>query len=276
MFVASFCECSRKYEDSKIALMGIPLDSTASFRPGARFAPSAVRDASFEFEDYEFLTGEDIQEVSFCDVGNIPIIGSLNESLNIISDRVKVYIEDGNIPLSIGGEHLITLPIIKAMATKYKPLNVVVFDAHLDLKDEYLKARYSHATVMKRVLECDHISEISFFGIRSSTYKEKELLENNQRLSISKDFSSLKQDVPVYISIDIDVLDPSCAPGVGNPEPGGWSYRRLYYALQKLKGFIIAGADVVEISPQYDPSAITAITGAKIVRDLLFLINKQL
>lgn len=276
MSITSFCECSRKYDEAQIALMAIPLDCTASFRPGTRFAPAAVRHASLEFEDYEFLTGEDIQKVPFCDVGDIPIIGPLNESLDIISDRVKSIVDDGKIPLSIGGEHLITLPVIKALTTKYRELNVLVFDAHLDLKDEYLKAKYSHATVMRRVSDCEEVNTISFYGIRSATSGEKELLESNPRLFNPTDLSNLNRNIPVYISIDIDVLDPSCAPGVGNPEPGGWSYQRLYNTLQKLKSFTIAGADVVEISPPYDPSAITSITGAKIIRDLLFLINKQL
>lgn len=270
-----FCECSCKYDDANIVLMGIPLDSTASFRPGARFAPAAVRDASFEFEDYEFLTGENIQEVPFCDVGNIAVIGPLDESLDNISERLKLYIDDSRIPLSIGGEHLITLPIIKALVTKYRALNVIVFDAHPDLKDEYLKAKYSHATVMRRVLEYDEINTISYYGIRSATYEEKLLLESNTALFNPVDLLKLNPDIPVYISIDMDVLDPSYAPGVGNPEPGGWSYKRLYNTLQKLKSFIIVGADIVEISPKYDPSAITAITGAKIARDLLFLLNKQ-
>ncbi|HLC16858.1 MAG TPA: agmatinase [Thermodesulfovibrionia bacterium] len=275
MRITSFCECSNPYESANIVLMGIPLDSTASFRPGSRFAPAAVRDASFEFEDYEFLTGENIQKVPFCDVGDIAVPGSLNESLDSIYKDVKVYIDDGMIPVSIGGEHLATLPIIQALITKHKMLNIVVFDAHLDLKDTYLKAKYSHATVMRRILELNETSEICFFGIRSSTFEEKMMLDNHPRL-FYEDISHLRKDVPVYISIDMDVLDPSVAPGVGNPEPGGWSYPRLYSMLQKLKDFSIAGADVVEISPHYDLSAITAITGAKIVRDLLFLINRQI
>jgi len=275
MRLASFCECSNPYESSKIILMGIPLDSTASFRPGARFAPAAVRDASFEFEDYEFLTGDNIRKVPFCDIGDIPILGPLDESLALIFKDIKVYIDDGMIPVSIGGEHLATLPIIKALITKYKMLNIVVFDAHLDLKDTYLKTRYSHATVMRRILELNEIGEICFFGIRSSTYEEKIMLECHPRLSY-ENTARLRKDVPVYISIDMDVLDPSTAPGVGNPEPGGWDYSQLYMMLQKLKDFSIIGADVVEISPHYDFSAITAITGAKIIRDLLFLINRQI
>lgn len=271
-----FCYTDHTYEEARIAVCGIPLDGTASYRAGTRFAPLHVRDASWQFEDHDFLTGRDIRTVPFYDMGDMEIEGTAEAQLESIYTNVKNIVDDNKIPLAIGGEHLITLPIVKALLTGHKALNFVVFDAHLDLKDTYSGLSYSHATVMKRVIELQAAGSGSFayYGVRSSTEEEKNFFMSHDELFSHKGISGLQRDIPLYISIDMDVLDPSCAPGVGNPEPGGLTYRELYAILQDLSHFTLAGADVVEISPPYDSSGITAITGARIIRDLLFLINK--
>jgi agmatinase len=264
------------FEEARIVICGIPLDLTASYRPGCRFAPSSIREASWEFEDYEFRTGEDILTVAFYDAGDMEIKGRGGELLENIYSQIKTMVDKGKIPLALGGEHLITLPIVKALLTRHEALNIVVFDAHLDLKDTYSGLRYSHATVMKRVSELHNVHSIVHFGVRSATEEEKILWENHGELFFHQGISGLDKNIPLYISIDMDSLDPSCAPGVGNPEPGGFMYREIYTILQELRNFTLAGADIVEISPPYDPSGITSITGARIARDLLFLIHKTL
>jgi agmatinase len=271
-----FCFSNYSYEEAKVVLCGVPFDLTASYRPGSRFAPPQIRETSWEFEDYEFLTGENILTVPFYDSGDMDIMGGTEESLENIYSNVKSFVDDGKIPLAIGGEHLITLPIVKALLARYKALNMVVFDAHLDLKDTYAGRQLSHATVMKRVSELQQICSILYFGIRSATEEEKTLWMSRDDFFSHRGIDGLKRDIPLYISIDMDALDPSCAPGVGNPEPGGLTYREIYSILQELSHFTIVGADVVEISPPYDPSGITGVTGARIVRDLLFLIYKNL
>jgi agmatinase len=276
MSLLSFCISQLSYEEARIVLNGVPLDMTSSFRPGSRFAPGAIREASFEFEDYDYLSGNNMLDVPFFDVGDMELSGPIDVIMEEIFEETKNHVYNNKIPVSLGGEHLVTFPIIKALSTKYPTLDIVVFDAHLDLKESYLKAKLSHAAVMRRIIEYNQDCQIVHFGARSATKEEKELADTHPQVHIKNGLSALRQNAPLYISIDMDVLDPSAAPGVGNPEPGGWSYKALARMLQKFKGRQIVGADVVEISPPYDPSKITAITGAKLVRDLFFLIRHSL
>jgi agmatinase len=263
-------------ENAKIVLRVNPYDGTCSYKPGSRFAPSEIRVHSEGVETFSPLFNKDIEEdVLFYDDFDCEFpFGNREKVLDIIESDAKRYFGKNKILFSIGGEHLVSLPLIKACFEKYGDLTVLHFDAHMDLRENYLGERLSHATVMKRVL--DFLPKENFFqlGIRSGTKDEYNFSLSNNFLKDS--VSQIKEKIknkPLYISIDMDVLDPGVFPGTGTPEPGGWQFNRLMEELKQLQGLNIVGADFVELAPNYDTACVSTIVAVKLIREMLVIAN---
>ncbi len=263
---------------AKTMLVGVPYDGTSTFRPGSRFAPNAIRDASYGIESYSPYQDRDLRDIRFFDIGDIPLSFSLKElNLQIIETFISRIIRQGKRVVSLGGEHLISLPIIKAHATKYKKLAVIQLDAHSDLIDSFRGEKLSHATVMRRTAEIIGFENLYQLGIRSMVKEDRLLPFRDTHMclfDLKKADEYIKQlkNRPVYVSIDLDVLDPSIFCGTGTPEPGGITFKELVDFIVKLKELNVVGADVVELSPHYDQSGVSSITAAVVVREILLAI----
>jgi agmatinase len=254
-----------------ITLLGCPLDATSSFRGGTKFAPDSIRKASWTLETYSPYLKLDLEDMSFQDAGNLELPqGDLEGSLGIIEAAVEELTEKGSKFLLFGGEHLMTYPVIKAVKNHIEDLTIVHFDAHCDLRNEYEGQRLSHATVMKRVKELGGV-EILQIGIRSGTKQEfDELLPIDSPEALE---SRIDRDVPVYLTFDMDVLDPSLVPGVTTPEPGGLTFKEVMAYFSVLAGLDIVGADIVELSPDYDATFVSSVSASKVAREILMLLN---
>lgn len=277
--IHTFIGCNGEYEDSKIVIFGAPFDGTTSYRPGARFAPSRMRDESeYAIETYSPYQNKDLMDYSIFDGGDLEIpYGNTERVLKVIEDYVERLIKDDKISLMIGGEHLVTLGAVRAYGKHYDDLHIVHFDAHPDLRDEYLGEKLSHATVMRRCWEIVGDDRIFQYGIRSGDREELQWGKEHVKTSMF-DFAGIEslkkriKDKPVYLTIDLDVLDPSEFPGTGTPEAGGVSFRELLEALSHLKGLNIVGLDMVELSPPNDPTGISTALACKLLRELLLQI----
>ncbi len=254
-----------------VILLGCPLDATSSFRGGTRFAPDSIRKASWTLETYSPYLKLDLEDISFRDAGDLELRqGDLGLSLDLIEAAAAEMAGIGSRALILGGEHLITWPILKAVKGLLGDIQVVHFDAHCDLRDDYVGQRLSHATVMKRVKELGGV-EIASIGIRSGTRQEfGELVPIGSPEALT---ARLKKELPVYITFDMDVFDPSLAPGVTTPEPGGLFFKEVMEYFRVLMGMNIAGADIVELSPDYDTTLVSSITAAKVAREILMLMH---
>lgn len=266
------------FKKANIALLGVPYDGTSSFRPGSRFAPDAIREASYGIESYSPYQNKDLRDKKICDLNNIPLsFGDKELNFKIIDSFVQKIIYKRKKLVSIGGEHLISYPIIKSFTKKYKNLSIVHIDAHSDLIDSYRGEKFSHATVMKRVGEIVGFDNLYQLGIRSLNKIDLLLPHRDTQMHL---FNLLKANEyikkigksPVYVSLDLDVLDPSIFPGTGTPEPGGVSYKELIECILLFKDLNIVGADVVELSPHYDASGVSNIVAASILRELILII----
>ncbi len=264
--------CSRADEGRPgISLLGCPLDVTSSFRGGSKFGPDSIRRASWTLETYSPYLKLDLDDIVFCDTGDLELPpGNLLESLELVENTVAGMIENGQRPLSFGGEHLVTYPILKAVKKHFPIVQVVHFDAHCDLRDEYEGQKLSHATVMKRVRELG-ISQMHQIGIRSGTRQEfGELHPVDSPAMLA---GLLDGNEPVYVSFDIDVFDPSLVPGVTTPEPGGLMFKEVMDYLNVLKGMNIVGADVVELAPDYDTTFVSSVCASKVAREIIMLVH---
>jgi len=254
-----------------ITLLGCPLDATSSFRNGTKFAPESIRKASWTLETYSPYLKLDLDDMVFSDAGDLELPrGNLEKSLELIESAVAGITEKGEKPLFFGGEHLITYPVLRAMKKRFTDIQVVHFDAHCDLRDEYEGQKLSHATVMKRVKELG-ISEMLQIGIRSGTRQEFEELFPVDSPSIF--VRRLNRNTPVYVSFDMDVFDPSLVPGVTTPEPGGLMFREIMEYFNVLKGMDIIGADIVELAPDYDMTFVSSVCASKVAREILMLLH---
>jgi agmatinase len=259
-------------------ILGLPMDTTTSFRPGTRLGPSRVREVSFTggIEEYSCYQDKSLEEINFYDAGDVSIAyGDVGESLNRMEAVADDILAAGKKIFSIGGEHLVSFPLIKAYQKVYNNLAVIQFDAHTDLRDEYLGSKLSHATVMKRVIDIVGEKNVFQLGIRSGERaefiyaKQASNLYLNQVIEVLDEVKAKVGTRPVYISLDIDVLDPAFAPGTGTPECGGITSQELLQALFSLKELNVVGFDMVEISPACDVVDVTSILGAKILREAL-------
>jgi agmatinase len=257
-------------EAADITLLGCPLDATSSFRGGTRFAPDSIRKASWTLETYSPYLKQDLEDVRFCDAGDLVLRpGDLQYSLDLIEGAAKEIAEEGRKGLMLGGEHLVTYPILKALGKRLAHFQVVHFDAHCDLRDDYEGQKLSHATVMRRVKDLG--ADLVQVGVRSGTRQEFEELVAVESPESLK--ACLDPRVPVYVTFDMDVFDPSLVPGVTTPEPGGLTFIQVVDYFQVLMGMNIVGADIVELAPDYDTTFVSSICASKVAREILMLLN---
>ena len=279
---SSFIGFDQEYDTSPVVLVGIPFDGTTSFRPGTRFAPAVVRPDSYGLETYSPYLDLDMEDYNLCDLGDIELpFGNTTKALNTIYKTFAQIIKDGKRPLTIGGEHLVSLPIIEAFSKIYPDLCIIHFDAHTDLREDYMGESLSHASVIRRAWDILGDNRIFQFGIRSGTKVEFSWAKSHTYLqpfnldSLEEIIIQL-QNRPVYITIDLDVLDPSIFPGTGTPEPGGIDFNTLIFAIKQFtKLNHIVGADVVELSPHYDISGVSTATCCKVIREMSLLLSHK-
>ncbi|TLS67000.1 agmatinase [Mariprofundus erugo] len=260
-----------------IRIIGAPFDGTVSFRPGARFGPAAIRHASDGLETWSPALNADLESIHYADGGDLELpMGDVALVLAIIREAVDECLNDGATPFLLGGEHLVSLPAIEAVFDRYPDLVVIQLDAHADQREDYLGVKLSHACVMRRVCELIGYDNVRQLGVRSGTRDEYTLMQRFQTQACLRE-ESLAELVdwiggrPVYLTVDLDVFDPSCMSGTGTPEPGGidwWVFQRFITALQ---GCDMVGLDVVELAPQLDPSGCSSVLAAKAVREMLLM-----
>lgn len=258
------------YESSDIVMLGIPFDGTVSYRSGSRFAPEVIRLASWGLETYSPYFDKDLEEVNFHDIGDLDLpLGNTYKSLDLIKENIEQIYADKKRVFGIGGEHLVTLPVIQAISKFYDNLAVVHFDAHTDLRKEYLGEEMSHSAVIYHIGGVVGFENIKQIGVRSGTKEEFELMEKYKtRLNFPEQLSKLRTK-NIFVTVDLDVLDPSTMLGTGTPEAGGLTFNELMDWFKELKGLNIIGADVVELSPHYDASGVSTAVATKVIRELL-------
>lgn len=274
MFDSTDCDINKPH---RIRIIGAPFDGTVSFRPGARFGPAAIREASNGLETWSPLLEADLESVSYADAGDLDLpMGSVEAALAAVYEAVQDTLNDDTIPFVLGGEHLISLPAIQAVCENHPEMVVIQLDAHADQRDDYMGVRLSHACVMRRVSEFLGQERIRQIGIRSGTREEYGLMQHHGTLTTfrAEDLTALKYWIgerPVYLTVDLDVFDPASLPGTGTPEPGGvdwWTFQRF---IQIMQGSNIVGMDVVELAPQLDASGCSSVLAAKVVREMLLV-----
>lgn len=272
------CEC--EYESADIVVFGAPFDGTTSYRPGTRFAPKRMREESYGIETFSPYLNKDLSEIKVFDAGDLELsIGNTARVLEDIESFSFKIIADGKIPLMIGGEHLVTLGAVRAISKKHADLHILHFDAHADLRNDYLGEKLSHSTVMRRVHELVGDGKIFQFGIRSGEKEEFMFAKEHtfmNRFSLKGIEYAIKEaaHAPIYLSIDLDVIDPSEFPATGTPEAGGVSFTDLLEAVDKVGKLNIVGCDINELSPPYDHSGISTALACKFLRELLLSITK--
>ncbi|RBP45586.1 agmatinase [Garciella nitratireducens] len=274
---SNFIGSINDYAKSDIVIIGAPMDYTASFKPGSRFAPQKIRELSWELETYSPYLDRDLQDKKYFDYGDLEFpFGNVSKSLEIIGKATKELLHDHKIPIFLGGEHLISLPIIKEMVSFYENDVVILhFDAHTDLRETYIEESNSHATVMRHVSKFINSKNIYQFGIRSGLKEEFKWAKKYTNLFFAEVVQPLEsilnkiEKKNIYITIDIDVLDPAFAPGTGTPESGGITSKELLRAIHALKDFNIIGMDLVEVLPLCDVGDITSVTACKVIRECI-------
>ena len=280
--IETFIGCESNFEEASIVLYGAPFDSTTSFRPGARFGPSAMRHESFGLETYSPYQDKDLIDISVFDSGDLELcFGSSEIALSDIQKRAEEILKAGKFPLLLGGEHLVTLGAVRAVAAKYPDLHIIHFDAHADLRDDYLGAKLSHACVLRRCHEIVGDGHIHQFCIRSGEREEFQFASRHTDFhpftfeGLEETVRELKEkQVSVYFTIDLDCMDPSVFPGTGTPEAGGVSFLELLKAIRTVSQANLVGADVNELAPMLDASGVSTATACKVLRELLLAIAK--
>ena len=264
------------YEEAQAVLVGLPMDFTVSLRPGTRMGPQQIRNVSFGIEDYSVYLDRSLNDISFYDAGDVTLpFGNVAGSLQRMEEVAAKIFADKKFPLFLGGEHLVTYPLVKACHKFYTDLVVIHFDAHADLREDYEGEEQSHATVLNKVAKHLGPKRVYQFGIRSGIKEEFEFAKEHTHMYVDEIFPALGKVVaelksrPVYVTLDIDVLDPAFAPGTGTPEPGGCTARELLAAIHTMKALNVVGMDIVEVSPLNDESERTAFLAAKLVREAL-------
>ena len=260
-------------DEADVVLTGVPFDGTACFRPGARFGPQGIRFWSDVLETYSSPFDADLEELNLEDAGDLQFSpADWARASELIHGSVANTLKRGAVPILMGGEHLITLPAVEAVLSSYPEVLVLHMDAHMDLREDYEGLPLSHATVMKRVMERVGSGRLIQYGIRSGTREEWRLSERQGTLLKNLDnLSDIVGDRPVYLSIDLDVLDPSIMPETGAPEPGGLSFSELHGAILAFRGLKVVAADVVEYCPDPGGGGPSGAVAAKVVRELIFL-----
>ena len=275
---ATFIGAAENDQEAKVVLFGAPYDSTTSFRPGTRFGPAAIRSESFGIETYSPLQDRELEDFPFFDSGDLELpFGAPDRALEMIEARAEEILSAGKIPFLLGGEHLVTLGAVRAVVKRHPDLHVIHFDAHADLREDYLGVRLSHACVMRRCHDLLGDGRIFQFGIRSGTREEFAFMRDGH--VVTEPFSdatlpqvveSIPPDAPVYLTVDMDVLDPSVFPGTGTPEAGGFDYRRLVGDVVRICGQLnVVGIDNVELAPSLDPTGRSTALACTFLRECL-------
>ncbi|MCM3154689.1 agmatinase [Priestia megaterium] len=267
------------FEESEAVLYGMPMDWTVSYRPGSRFGPTRIREVSIGLEEYSPYLDRELEEVKYFDAGDIPLpFGNPQRSLNMIEEYIDQLLAADKFPLGMGGEHLVSWPVMKAMYKKYPDLAIIHMDAHTDLREEYEGEPLSHSTPIRKVAELIGPENVYSFGIRSGMKEEFQWAkENGMHISKFEVLEPLKEILPtlagrpVYVTIDIDVLDPAHAPGTGTVDAGGITSKELLASIHAIakSDLRIVGGDLVEVAPIYDPSEQTANTASKLIREII-------
>ncbi|MEL4106387.1 agmatinase [Oscillospiraceae bacterium WX1] len=278
---APFIGCESDYPEAAVVLFGAPFDSTTSYRPGTRFASREMRAQSFGLETYSPYLDRDLADIAVFDAGDLELpFGDTQKALAQIEALALGVFDDGKIPVMLGGEHLVTLGAVHAAFKHHPDLCLIHFDAHADLRDDYLGVSLSHASVIRRCHDFLGDGRIFQFGIRSGD--KSEFLFSGGHTHLQKfDFTGLSdvlaalRDKPVYLTVDLDVLDPSVFPGTGTPEAGGVSFVDLLGAVKSACSANVVGCDLVELSPVYDQSGASTATACKILRELLLSLRQK-
>ena len=279
--VETFIGCDCEYSEADIVLFGAPFDSTTSFRPGARFGSAAIRHESFGIETYSPYQDKDLLDKKVFDSGDLELsFGSPDAALSDIKAQSKKILDDGKLPILIGGEHLVTLGSVRAVFEKYPDMHIIHFDAHADLRDDYLGVNLSHACVLRRCYDLVGDGRIHQFCIRSGDREEFLFAKDHTDMhkftfdGLDEVVSELaKNNTPVYFTIDLDCLDPSVFCGTGTPEAGGVSFMDLLNAILKVSKTNIVGADINELAPMLDNSGASTAVACKVLRELILSIN---
>jgi len=259
------------------AIFGVPFDGTTTYRPGARFGPAAIRAGSQSLETFGPYLDRDLTNMDYVDLGDLEVPqGSAERVIDMIAEAVAAIHERDMRPIILGGEHTITIGALLKMVEKYPDLVVLQLDAHTDYREEYLGESLNHATTMRRVADFMAPDRLFRLGVRAGTRDEfvKSGIElplghEGGVLDIERVLKSIPKQAPLYVTLDLDVFDPSLMPGVGNPEPNGLTYREFIHLIRGLVWHKLVGFDVVELAPQYDTSGESAIVAASAVRDLM-------
>jgi agmatinase len=279
--------------DYDVAILGVPFDNGTSYRPGARFGPMAVRQASRHLRPghHVELGSTPFGEIQVVDAGDVPVTPfSIDEAMAQIAGQAGDLVTGGRKVIAIGGDHTVALPMLRSVVLEHGPVALVHFDAHLDTWDTYFNAPTTHGTIFRRAFEENLLVEDHsvHIGIRGPIYGQADLADDKRfgfRTIRASDLDTIGADgaidaitsrvgdLPVYLSLDIDVLDPAFAPGTGTPEAGGLSNRELLRVLRGLTGVNLIGGDVVEVAPAYDHAEITAIAAATVIFDLITLFS---
>ncbi len=263
---------AREEGEARVALLGVPYDRTQSYRRGAAEGPRAIRDASWSLETYSQDLAADLCEVGLRDFGDLAVRELEPEAMVAEVGRAVAALPPGTVPLLLGGDHTLTVGALRALQDQHPDLRMVTFDAHLDLRDAYEGDRWSHACALRRAWEVLGDGRLVQLGVRSGTREEWTFARSRCRwshpaLSLPETVLEELLAYPVYLSVDLDVLDPAAAPGVGNPEPGGPGFDELVEALCSLRHLRVVGMDLVETSPPWDPSGLTPVVAAKLLRE---------
>ncbi|MBP1153435.1 MULTISPECIES: agmatinase [unclassified Paenibacillus] len=269
---------SDDYAASRAVIYGMPMDYTVSFRPGSRFGPARIREVSIGLEEYSPYLDKSLEEITYFDAGDLLLpFGNAGRSLEIIGEYVRGLLADGKFPFGLGGEHLVSWPVIQEVYAKYPDLALIHIDAHADLREHYEGEPLSHSTPVRKAAALMGGKNIYQFGIRSGSREEFQFGRENINFYPFEVLEPLKKVLPelagrpVYLTIDIDVLDPMCAPGTGTAEAGGITSKELLAAIHAMaaSGLNFVGADIVEVAPAYDPTEQTQIVASKLIREML-------
>ena len=278
--VETFLGCDASFDEARIVLYGAPFDSTTSFRPGTRFASHIMRGESYGLETYSPYQDLDMEDTRIFDSGDLELcFGDAEQALRDIELRAREILVANKLPFMIGGEHLVSLGAIRAAADKYPDLHILHFDAHTDLRDEYLGTKLTHAGVMRRAWDLVGDEHIWQLGIRSGLREEFQWAREHTRLhkfdlKAMPDAMAALKGKPVYFTIDLDVMDPSVFPGTGTPEYGGVSFKELMEAAILGCSLNIVGCDVVELAPGLDQSGASTAAALKILREMLLKLEE--
>ena len=272
---STFISANVPFVTSTAVILGCPFDGTASFRPGARFGPSAIRRGSWGIETYSPYLKRDLSHLRLHDMGDLELpLGEKDASLTMIREAVRRILSAKKFPILLGGDHLISLPAVKEVLQAYPHLHIVHIDAHTDLRENYLGEVLSHSTVMKKIADCLEKGRLFQIGIRSGAKEEFDLAKKMKSI-VSPHPNSLRALVkrigkqPVYITFDLDAMDPSLMPGVGTPEPGGLTFEALISILKELRPLRVVGFDLIELTPDYDATQVSSVTASVILREMI-------